>query len=1189
MKCFRRLLPVIGLLLPMAFASAQQAPVAVDDLLRVVAGSTNTFDYLHLNDTDADGDTLAMTPINGVEFIPMPGFSGTTNFTYVVTDGTLQSTGTATVAVNTPINAEAARDQILAGVTHIASGVSPGKLVVFGPTAYAVNWFDGEGEYDPMVGVASWGSGKVIAQPDHQMLNVDNYGGQGDTAQFVFNGLAWLSGTTNRNISIITYDSDHRDWFETQGYSNVVVASESSLTNDLPGADVFFAAWLGSKEPDHNLEAIGDFVTVGGGLFMCDYGNGYEDYWWNHTLRYNAPGNRLLREAGIGFCNGGHGGSGAIVATNRSTAKLEFDTALAMLEDSAGYTDAELEQGGELLARVSQVVPDNDILLARRNVVFFDRVEQINPTPATPISDPFEQSLLSQESEILAATPPADVVAHRTAEAVYGTIPTTAPRVTDTVAINGNRSRWQATGFYAVPGELVTVTLPSALVGQGYRIRINAHRDNISARNTWERMPSVHRDYEITGTTSQVANAFGGAIFIDFRGGGFEAAPPAHGMVNITVSGAVRHPWFDLDRHADTDWNSNLRDQPGTYGVLVSSNHVVVLPKHQIEEANLTEPTRLMTWWNQVVQSEDDLAGYTLQRTGAEVANVDVQISAGAAHSGFPFQAYEKHWGNLADVARLTTLGSWGDFHELGHNHQRSWWKFNDGDTEVTCNVFSTFCLRTLASAPSPGGWGWTVDPAAVIQKATSAVQATNYLGTSSLSDRLSFWVQLADSFGWDAYKQVLGSYEQDNATNPGNLPSGDQEDMEQWLVRFSTEVGYDLSGFMVDTWGLPIGTAVVAQVSHLPDWMPVIGGMPDQATAVNKAHTLDYSTFSYSMDGTADVVNVSAPAHGMLIDHGNGTWTYEPDYNFVGTETFVYTLRSSAGNTQDFTNTVSVLAQGAYKETWLNIGGNSISDLTGSPNYPDNPDESEVVDSLQLPINAGSGYGVRLRALLLPPTTGSYTFWTASDDNSEIWLSTDTNAANIAAIADVNGWTDPLEWTKFASQQSVPIPLVAAQKYYMEVFQKEGSGGDHLAIAWEVPGTTSTNVITSEYLELPPGVYPEVDNARTWVGRNGLSGDDLDVDADPDGDGHTNQQEFNTRTNPNDVNDVLSLGIDNDGLDFEAVSGKTYRVEFRNGFGDTNGWQFLSEFVATQQVVEVSDPSTSNPPVRVYRLLANP
>jgi len=118
----------------MAFASAQQAPVAVDDLLRVVAGSTNTFDYLHLNDTDADGDTLAMTPINGVEFIPMPGFSGTTNFTYVVTDGTLQSTGTATVAVNTPINAEAARDQILAGVTHIASGVSPGKLVVFGPT-----------------------------------------------------------------------------------------------------------------------------------------------------------------------------------------------------------------------------------------------------------------------------------------------------------------------------------------------------------------------------------------------------------------------------------------------------------------------------------------------------------------------------------------------------------------------------------------------------------------------------------------------------------------------------------------------------------------------------------------------------------------------------------------------------------------------------------------------------------------------------------------------------------------------------------------------------------------------------------------------------------------------------------------------------------------------------------------------
>ena len=40
----------------------------------------------------------------------------------------------------------------------------------------------------------------------------------------------------------------------------------------------------------------------GGGLFMCDYGVGYE-WWWGGPI-YEAPGNRLLREAGIGFVGG---------------------------------------------------------------------------------------------------------------------------------------------------------------------------------------------------------------------------------------------------------------------------------------------------------------------------------------------------------------------------------------------------------------------------------------------------------------------------------------------------------------------------------------------------------------------------------------------------------------------------------------------------------------------------------------------------------------------------------------------------------------------------------------------------------------------------------------------------------------------------------------------------------------------
>ena len=55
--------------------------------------------------------------------------------------------------------------------------------------------------------------------------------------------------------------------------------------------------------------------------------------------------------------------------------------------------------------------------------------------------------------------------------------------------------------------------------------------------------------------------------------------------------------------------------------------------------------------------------------------------------------------------------------------------------------------------------------------------------------------------------------------------------------------------------------------------------------------------------------------------------------------------------------------------------------------------------------------------------------------------------------IAGVPQWTGSREWTKFASQQSVPISLMVGRKYYIEALAKEGGGGDHVAVRWQLPG----------------------------------------------------------------------------------------------------------------------------------------
>ncbi|MCB0154992.1 MAG: discoidin domain-containing protein, partial [Anaerolineae bacterium] len=151
-------------------------------------------------------------------------------------------------------------------------------------------------------------------------------------------------------------------------------------------------------------------------------------------------------------------------------------------------------------------------------------------------------------------------------------------------------------------------------------------------------------------------------------------------------------------------------------------------------------------------------------------------------------------------------------------------------------------------------------------------------------------------------------------------------------------------------------------------------------------------------------------------------------------------------------------------REWWSGIGGTSVSNLTSNANYPNNPSGSDLLTSFEAPTNWADNYGTRLRGYLYPPVSGQYRFWIAGDDNSELWLSTDESSANAVRIANVPGWSNSREWNKFSEQQSSLITLQAGQRYYIEALQKEGGGGDHLAVAWQIPGG-SQQVIAGQYL----------------------------------------------------------------------------------------------------------------------------
>jgi PKD repeat protein len=194
----------------------------------------------------------------------------------------------------------------------------------------------------------------------------------------------------------------------------------------------------------------------------------------------------------------------------------------------------------------------------------------------------------------------------------------------------------------------------------------------------------------------------------------------------------------------------------------------------------------------------------------------------------------------------------------------------------------------------------------------------------------------------------------------------------------------------------------------------------------------------------------VYSPAAGTALAFGNNqplTVTFTPSdltrYNSVSASVKLnvfYAPGACAGN--------GVM----LREVWNNVSG---SDLSSIP-LDIAPSSTSQLNSFEGPTDVADNYGTRYRGYICAPETGNYNFWIASDDFSELWLSTDENPANKVLIAWVYGWTSSREWTKMGTQQSGVISLQAGRRYYVEALQKEGIGGDNLAVGWRLPSSAS-------------------------------------------------------------------------------------------------------------------------------------
>ena len=151
-------------------------------------------------------------------------------------------------------------------------------------------------------------------------------------------------------------------------------------------------------------------------------------------------------------------------------------------------------------------------------------------------------------------------------------------------------------------------------------------------------------------------------------------------------------------------------------------------------------------------------------------------------------------------------------------------------------------------------------------------------------------------------------------------------------------------------------------------------------------------------------------------------------------------------------------------REIYKNLSGHGVHLIKSSANYPWNPSTLDTIPNFEFGPKIGDNYGARVLGYITVPEDGAYTFYLASDDRGELNISLDGTPSNLQKIASVSGWTGFRTWNKYTSQKSAVFNLTAGEVLYTEAFVKEGSGGDHLSVAWSKDGGP-IEVISGDYL----------------------------------------------------------------------------------------------------------------------------
>lgn len=577
----------------------------------------------------------------------------------------------------------------------------------------------------------------------------------------------------------------------------------------------------------------------------------------------------------------------------------------------------------------------------------------------------------------------------------YGTISEDVPGIIKKVYVNASVKRDHSLGVYAPAGEILTLEISEELINKGIQIIIGYVKENNNIPldkflvGNKDRMPIIHKTFNITSTITKLGTPLGGNVYItvpDSVSENFE----------VTISGGVDNPVFQLGVNTQEDYEQML-EAPGLIMEFKLPHVRLIMPKaYAINDGNIIKSLEL---WHKM----SSLSTYAMNRVNNTLPisqYYDSYVPAGAA------VAFQYAWFSILPLSwakgalsyeNLMFSGQWGDFHEFNHHYQSM--NYNSGNwgigdtTEVTNNVLTTLgyilytdiaSTRSEGSAPGNGGWNVSTDPYYNLK--TVLENSSNVTSFSELStNQLYIYVELIHAFGTEKFMNFIrssyglyGDYEK-------NLMS----DEDTFALRASKIFERDLTYFFVNICKMSLKEETLIAIKNLnyEPYLPLYNlysnGIENIETG--RAYYLNSSQYIFDFNKYTisslnyEIKEIGKPKYGRLKRNVDGTYTYI-NTNYKEDEFYITYKIDYEG--QAYLKKLKFVIDFSFNKVDINSYSTSIDDMSLAIN--DMKSENLISSSYSNSINyrAPNGNNISVsKGKLKVDKSGNYLFAIYGDD----------------------------------------------------------------------------------------------------------------------------------------------------------------------------------------------------------------